>query len=74
MSVLEIEAPPGFARPEAALRDDLVVLTPAMLGLPARPAFMPATVPAAAGAGTSLWEALRLSWSDPRTKRDLLGG
>lgn len=72
MSVLEMEAP-ARARPKADEAPGLVVaVTPAMLGLSSRLAFV-----AAVGVSPdrpTLWDSLRLSWSEPRTARDLLGG
>ena len=69
MSVLEIEAP---TRPRASVRDEAVPVRLAALGLSAAPSFLEPTH-AAAGPGRTLWDKLRLSWTEPQTQRDLLG-
>jgi hypothetical protein len=74
MSLLEIDVRPGPVRSPAAADDSVIALTPAMLGLARRPEFMVPAAPAARTAAPSLWDVLRLSWSEPQTKRDLLSG
>ncbi|MBW4090005.1 MAG: hypothetical protein HIU82_02690 [Proteobacteria bacterium] len=72
MSVLEMEAP---ARAEAKgdeVPHLVVAVTPAMLGLSSRPTFVATVV--ASPARPTLWDSMRLSWAEPRTARDLVGG
>jgi hypothetical protein len=69
MSVLEIAATP---RPCAPVREKAVPMRLAALGLSAAPNFLEPTQ-AAAGPGGTLWDMLRLSWTELQTQRDLLG-
>ena len=71
MDILEIaqgrvEAP----RPIAAAPE--IGISAAMLGAPARPAFLHLDRPPATD--LTLWDRLRLSWQDPSLFRDLTAG
>jgi len=71
MSVLEIALPlratAGVDRAPAAA----TVLTPVLLGLSSVPGVLP--LAEVAGPGETLWDLLRLSWTEKQTMRDLLG-
>lgn len=69
MSVLEITAP---TRPRSSVREETVPVRLAALGLSAAPSFLEPRQ-AAAGSGRTLWDMLRLSWTEPQMQRDLLG-
>ena len=75
MSVLEIGAPTRLQCPAVPAQEVVVAVTPAILGLSSRPDFLFAEVSAmAAPDRPTLWDSLRLSWAEPQTMRDLLGG
>ena len=68
MEVLEIIA--GIATPSSpAPHLPVARISPAALGLSATPQFLAAAV----NEGGTLWDQLRLSWTDPGVCRDLLG-
>ncbi len=74
MSILEIDRPTRPRRADLPAREVAITVTPAMLGLSSRPEFL--SVEAGAVVATdrpTLWDALRLSWTEPRAMRDLLG-
>jgi hypothetical protein len=69
MTVLEMGAPPRRAN---VVRGVATELCPAVLGLPSRPGFVPPSDHRLSEAGRSLWDRLRLSWTDPQLRQDLL--